>query len=144
MAIVVKRIYEPAARGDGTRVLVDRLWPRGLSKDRAAVDSWLRAIAPSDALRKWFHGGSGDWTGFQKRYLKELARPEAATALGELYRLVSEHPRVTLLFSSKNEERNNATVLKDLLNGMRKPPTGTGPAPARAARDRQAKRMSRK
>lgn len=142
MAIVVKRIYEPATRRDGTRVLVDHLWPRGLTKDRAAVDSWLRAIAPSDALRKWFHGGDGDWSSFRRRYLKELARPQAAGALGELYRIVGERARVTLLYSSKNEEHNNATVLRDLLTGMRKPPTGTGPA--RAARDRQTKHMSRK
>lgn len=144
MAIVVKRIYEPPGRTDGKRVLVDRLWPRGLSKERAAVDSWLRDLAPSNALRKWFHAGSGEWPGFRKRYMKELARPEAAAALGELYRLAGERARVTLLFSSKNEEHNNAVVLKELLNGMRKPPTGTGPAAARAAQDRQAKRMPRK
>ncbi len=126
MKIVVKRVYKPAERGDGTRVLVDRLWPRGLSKDRAAVDTWLRDVAPSDALRKWFHQGDGDWTSFRKRYLKELALPEAAAPLGELYRLAEKSPRVTLLFSSKDTERNNAVVLRDLLNGMRKPPTGTG------------------
>lgn len=143
MTIVTKRIYDPPAPTDGTRVLVDRLWPRGLSKERAAVDSWLRDLAPSDALRKWFHGGSGTWSDFRKRYLKELARHEVAEALAELYRLADERDRITLLFSSKNEEHNNAIVLKDLLNGMRKPPTGTGQA-AKAARSRQAKRSPRK
>jgi uncharacterized protein YeaO (DUF488 family) len=142
MAIAVKRVYLPPARADGTRILVDRLWPRGLSKARAAVDSWLRDLAPSNPLRKWLHGG-GDWRDFRKRYLKELAGPEAAAALAELYRVAGERSRVTLLFSSKNEEQNNAVVLKDLLNGMRKPPTGTGPA-ARGSRVRQAKRMPRK
>jgi uncharacterized protein YeaO (DUF488 family) len=139
----VKRVYEEPARTDGTRVLVDRLWPRGLSKARAAVDKWLRDLAPSDALRKWFHARPDGWTIFRKRYLKELARPESAEALGELYRLANQRKRLTLLFASRNEERNNATVLKDLLEGMRKPPTGTGPGGVRAVRDRQSKRMPR-
>ncbi len=139
----VKRVYEEPARADGTRVLVDRLWPRGLSKARAAVDKWLRDLAPSDALRKWFHARPDGWTIFRKRYLKELARPESAEALGELYRLANRRKRLTLLFASRNEERNNATVLKDLLEGMRKPPTGTGPGGVRAVRDRQSKRMPR-
>jgi uncharacterized protein YeaO (DUF488 family) len=136
-------VYEEPARTDGTRVLVDRLWPRGLSKARAAVDKWLRDLAPSDALRKWFHARPDGWTIFRKRYLKELARPESAEALGELYRLANQRKRLTLLFASRNEERNNATVLKDLLEGMRKPPTGTGPGGVRAVRDRQSKRMPR-
>lgn len=143
MTVVAKRIYEPADPADGIRVLVDRLWPRGLSKDRAAIDSWLRDLAPSDALRKWFHAGSATWPDFRKRYLKELARPEVADALSELYRLTQQKDRVTLLFSSKNEDQNNATVLKDLLNGMRKPPTRAGQA-IRTGRSRQAKQMPRK
>jgi uncharacterized protein YeaO (DUF488 family) len=144
MAIVVKRIYEPASGADGTRILVDRLWPRGLTKERAAVDHWLRDLAPSGALRKWFHTGGRSWTDFRKRYLKELTNPEAAGALAELYQLAADQERITLLFSSKDEEQNNAVVLKDLLSGMRKPPTGTGPAAARAARSRQAKRVPRR
>jgi uncharacterized protein YeaO (DUF488 family) len=139
----VKRVYEEPARTDGTRVLVDRLWPRGLSKARAAVDKWLRDLAPSDALRKWFHARPDAWTMFRKRYLKELARPESAEALSELYRLANQRKKLTLLFAPRNEEQNNATVLKDLLEGMRKPPTGTGPGGVRAVRDRQAKKMPR-
>jgi uncharacterized protein YeaO (DUF488 family) len=142
MAIVMKRIYEPPSSTDGVRVLVDRLWPRGVSKERAAVDSWLRELAPSDALRKWYHN-RGTWPDFRKRYLKELTLPGAAEALSELYHLADRHDRVTLLFGSKNEEQNNATVLKELLGGMRKPPTGTGHA-VKAARVRQAKRIPRK
>jgi uncharacterized protein YeaO (DUF488 family) len=138
----VKRVYEEPARGDGTRVLVDRLWPRGLSKARAAVDKWLRDLAPSDALRRWYHARPESWVVFRKRYLKELAHPEFAEALNELYRLANQRKKLTLLFASRDEERNNAVVLKDLLEGMRKPPTGTGPGGARAVRDRQAKRMS--
>ena len=136
-------MYEEPARSDGTRVLVDRLWPRGLSKARAAVDKWLRDLAPSDALRKWFHARPDAWPMFRKRYLKELARPESAEALGELYRLANQRKKLTLLFASRNEDHNNATVLKDLLEGMRKPPTGTGPGGVRAVRDRQSKKMPR-
>lgn len=144
MPVAVKRVYEKAARADGTRVLVDRLWPRGLTKARAAVDAWLRDLAPSDALRHWFHARPEAWGAFRKRYMKELARPEAATALDELYRLADQRKRLTLLFASKNEERNNAVVLKDLLEGMRKPPTGTGPGAIGVVRERQAKSRPRR
>jgi len=139
--VAVKRVYEEPAPADGTRVLVDRLWPRGLSKERAAVDRWLRDLAPSDALRKWFHARPEGWPTFRRRYFKELARPESTQALDELYRLANGQKQLTLLFASKNAERNNAVVLRDLLEGMRKPPTGTGPGGVRAVRDRQAKRM---
>src|ERR1700690_951483 len=141
--VTVKRVYEEPAGSDGTRVLVDRLWPRGLSKDRAAVDQWLRDLAPSDALRKWFHARPEAWLVFRKRYLKELAMAESAHALDELYRLAHRKKKLTLLFASKNEQHNNAIVLKDLLEGMRKPPTGTGPAGARAARNRQVRKTPR-
>jgi uncharacterized protein YeaO (DUF488 family) len=105
------------------------------------VDQWLRDLAPSDYLRKWFHARPEAWSLFRKRYFKELARPESARALDELYRLANGRKKLTLLFASKNEARNNAVVLKDLLEGMRKPPTGSGPGGVRAVRDRQAKRM---
>jgi uncharacterized protein YeaO (DUF488 family) len=143
MPVVVKRVYEKPARADGARVLVDRLWPRGLTKAGAALDEWLRDLSPSDLLRKWFHARPMEWATFRKRYLKELSKPEAHDALEKLYRLAHRRKRLTLLFASKNEEHNNATVLQDLLNGMRKPPTGTGPAGARAARSRQAKQIPR-
>src|SRR5712692_577424 len=141
--IAVKRIYAKAVRADGTRVLVDRLWPRGLSKHRAAIDAWLRDLAPSDGLRQWFHARPAGWAAFRKSYLKELTRPEAAEALDKLYRLAGQRKRLTLLFASKDERHNNAVVLKDLLEGMRKPPTGTGPGAVRAMRKRQAKHMPR-
>ena len=139
--VIVKRVYEKPARGDGYRVLVDRLWPRGLSKGQAALDAWLRDLAPSDELRHWFHARPETWLTFRKRYLKELAAPEAAEALDELYRLARRKKNLTLLFASRNEHHNNAVVLKELLDGMRKPPTGTGPV--RSLRGRQAKRMQR-
>ncbi len=139
--VIVKRVYEKPARGDGYRVLVDRLWPRGLSKGQAALDAWLRDLAPSDELRHWFHARPEAWLTFRKRYLKELAAPEAAEALDELYRLARRKKNLTLLFASRNEHHNNAVVLKELLDGMRKPPTGTGPV--RSLRGRQAKRVQR-
>ncbi len=143
MPISVKRVYEKPSRSDGSRVLVDRLWPRGVSKARAALDAWLRDLAPSDGLRQWFHERPGAWVTFRKRYLKELAGHEATGALDQLYRLAQRRKRLTLLFASKNEQHNNAVVLRDLLEGMRKPPTGTGPGAARAFRERQAQRVPR-
>jgi uncharacterized protein YeaO (DUF488 family) len=142
--VTIKRVYDAPAGADGTRILVDRLWPRGLTKDRAKVDAWLRDLAPSDALRKWYHSRPDEWTTFRRRYLKELSSPKAAVALEQLYGFAHGRKPLTLLFASRNQDRNNATVIQDLLNGMRKPPTGTGPAGARAARDRQAKRMPRR
>jgi uncharacterized protein YeaO (DUF488 family) len=138
MPVAVKRVYEAVAPSDGARVLVDRLWPRGLRKSDVAAVEWLRGLAPSDELRKWFHAQPENWQLFRKRYLKELARPEAEKDLLTLYRLAHKRKRLTLLFASKNEANNNATVLKDLLDGMRKPPTGTGPAALRSVRTRDA------
>jgi uncharacterized protein YeaO (DUF488 family) len=138
MAVAVKRVYEAVAPSDGARILVDRLWPRGLRKSEVAADAWLRDLAPSHALRQWFHAQPENWQLFRKRYLKELARPEAEKDLLTLYRLAHKRKRLTLLFASKNEANNNATVLKDLLDGMRKPPTGTGPAALRSAGTRDA------
>jgi len=142
MPVAVKRVYEKPARNDGMRVLVDRLWPRGLTKEAAVVDRWLKDLAPSDELRQWFHAQPNGWVAFRKRYLKELARPEAAEALDELYQLANRRERLTLLFGSRNEEQNNATVLRDLIEGMRKPPTGTGPA--RTARQKKVRQMPRR
>jgi uncharacterized protein YeaO (DUF488 family) len=143
MAVTVKRVYEKPQRKDGSRVLVDRLWPRGLKKEAAELHAWLRDLAPSNELRKWFHARPAAWITFRKRYLKELARIEAAADLDALYHLADRRKNLTLLFASKNEDHNNAVVLRDLLDGMRKPPTGTGPGGVRAVRDRQAKRMPR-
>jgi len=138
MTVAIKRVYEPASRTDGTRVLVDRLWPRGLTKVKAAVDEWLRELAPSDELRRWYHARPDHWQDFRKKYLKELSQPEAEDSLLQLYQLARKRKRVTLLFGSKNENSNNAVVLKELLDGMRKPPTGTGPGAVRGMRRREA------
>jgi uncharacterized protein YeaO (DUF488 family) len=138
MPVAVKRVYESVSRSDGARVLVDRLWPRGLRKTEAAVDEWFRNLAPSDELRKWTHAQPGRWLLFRKRYLKELARPEAEKDLQKLYTLAHKRKRLTLLYASKNLQHNNAVVLKDLLEGMRKPPNGTGPGALRAMGAREA------
>ncbi len=102
------------------------------------MQEWLRDLAPSNELRKWFHAQPDQWLAFRKRYLKELANPEAEKDLQKLYKLAHKRKRVTLLYASKNEKRNNAVVLKDLLDGMRKPPTGTGPGALRSMRTREA------
>lgn len=141
MTVAVKRVYEAPASRDGARVLVDRFWPRGLSKANAQIDHWLKDLAPSDELRQWFHAHPDGFETFRKQYLKELKRPEAETAVEELYRLAKK--RLTLLFAYKDEEHNNAVVLKDLLDGRRKPPSGTGPAAIGAGRVRRAARRAR-
>jgi uncharacterized protein YeaO (DUF488 family) len=112
----VKRVYEPVAPDDGTRVLVDRLWPRGLAKAEAAVDRWLKEIAPSNELRHWYNHEPSRWPEFQRRYAQEL-RGQAAL-LEELRDLARKGP-VTLLFGSREERRNNAVALRELLT---KPP----------------------
>jgi uncharacterized protein YeaO (DUF488 family) len=138
MTVVLKRVYESASRADGTRVLVDRLWPRGVAKASAAIDEWLRDLAPSDELRRWYHARPEQWQNFRKRYLKELSQPVAHDSLLKLYSLVNKRKRLTLLFASKNETYNNAVVLKEILDGVRKPPTGTGPGAAYGIRKREA------
>jgi uncharacterized protein YeaO (DUF488 family) len=139
--IRTKRIYEKLHRADGTRVLVDRLWPPGVLREQVALHAWLRDLVPSDKLRKWFHEHPESWPVFRKEYCKELRQPEAATSLSELYRLASQRKRLTLLFASKDERHNHAIVLRDLLEGIRKPPTGTGPAGSRFMSKPQAKRL---
>src|SRR5271157_6116469 len=116
MIVAVKRIYESVSRSDGTRVLVDRLWPRGLRKAEIALHEWLREIAPSNELRKWYHARPDQWRVFRKRYLKELTHPAAEKALQKLYVLARKRKRLTLLFASKNEKYNNAVALKELLD----------------------------
>ena len=142
MPVSLKRVYEKPTAGDGRRVLVDRLWPRGLRKQEAAIDAWLRDLAPSDALRTWYHARPECWVTFRKRYLAELGTEKASGALEELYRIVAGNKRVTLLYASRHEDRNNATVLKELLEGMRKPPSASGPQ--RAAAGRVRARISRR
>jgi len=124
MLVAVKRVYEAPAASDGLRVLVDRLWPRGLTKQQAAVKHWLRDLAPSTELRQWYH--ANPWRLFRKRYLKELVSPKGSAAVEKLYGLAASGKKLTLLYASHNEERNNAMVLKELLEGSPKPPSSVG------------------
>jgi uncharacterized protein YeaO (DUF488 family) len=112
--LALKRVYVPASPGDGRRVLVERLWPRGLRKVEARIDLWLKGIAPSHALRRWFHEApEARWPAFQARYREEL-RGTAAGPLAELRGFVQAGP-VTLLFAARDEVRNSAVVLRAIL-----------------------------
>ncbi|WP_031227023.1 DUF488 domain-containing protein [Streptomyces roseochromogenus] len=113
MTVRVRRIYEPPEPDDGRRVLVDRLWPRGLAKDEAQVDEWPKGLTPSTELRKWYHGG-GAYEEFRRRYEAELDGPEAAELLDGL-RKSARKGRVTLLTASKTPEESHAQVLAELL-----------------------------
>ena len=110
--IKIKRIYEASSKEDGFRVLVDRLWPRGVSKEKVKIDLWLKDIAPSDALRKWFGHKEERWQEFKKKYLKELEGKKQI--IGQL-KTIQKKGAITLLFAAKDAERNNAAVLKDIL-----------------------------
>lgn len=110
----LKRAYEPAVPADGKRILVDRLWPRGVSKEHAALDEWMKEIAPSDALREWFGHEPERWPEFQRRYKAELH--EHAAEVEQLRALAKAHT-VTLVYAAHDEERNNAVVLRDVLLG---------------------------
>ncbi|MGB2633100.1 MAG: DUF488 domain-containing protein [Candidatus Acidiferrum sp.] len=111
--IRTKRVYEKPAKDDGFRVLVDRLWPRGLTKEKAHVDLWMKEIGPSDELRKWFHHEEGSWSEFEKKYKSELTKKKEL--LGELRKLQRGHGTVTLLYGSKDEKQNQAVVLAAML-----------------------------
>lgn len=107
--IRIKRVYDPPSDEDGTRILVDRLWPRGLKRDKAKIDLWLKDAAPSAELRRWFAHDPSKWPGFQERYQVELA---GSAAIDELLTLIRNRKRVTLLFGAKDTACNNAVVLE--------------------------------
>jgi len=130
--IQIKRSYEPAARGDGRRILVERLWPRGMKKDSLAADAWMKEVAPSTELRKWFAHRVERWEEFQRRYREELdATPAAWAPLTD----DGEGRNLTLLYSAKDSLHNSALVLRDFLNERTAPsarrPRTTRPAPRR-------------
>jgi uncharacterized protein YeaO (DUF488 family) len=113
MKVKIKRVYAQPDKEDGTRILVDRLWPRGLTKEKAAVDLWLKEIAPSTELRKWFGHDPEKWTEFKKRYRAELAKNDEQIAT------LKEHLKkgpVTLVYGAKDEEHNEALVLQEYVN----------------------------
>lgn len=108
----IKRAYAPVEETDGYRILVDRLWPRGISKEKAQIDLWLKSVAPSNELRKWFGHDPERFAEFSERYRAELT---ASGVLDELRAVLKEHPTATLLFAAHDEEHNNAVVLQHLL-----------------------------
>ena len=111
--IRVARVYQTPGKNDGWRVLVDRLWPRGLKKEAARVDEWMKEIAPSNELRQWFGHKPERWPEFQKRYRAELARKKEL--IDKLRQLEKKHAMVTLLFGARDEKHNQAVVLRDVL-----------------------------
>ena len=112
MKVRIKRAYLPAESSDGTRILIGRLWPRGLSKEKAKIDLWLKEIAPSTELRKWFGHDPEKWTEFKKSYKAELRKNKQA--VGELKRALKDGP-ATLIYSARDEEHNDAVVLREFL-----------------------------
>jgi uncharacterized protein YeaO (DUF488 family) len=127
--IRIKRTYDPPSPRDGWRVLVERLWPRGMKKDTLAADAWLKEAAPSTALRKWFNHRVDRWDDFQRRYRAELAEnPDSWRPI----LAISQRRPVTLLYSAHDDEHNSALVLREYLMKQRKPRTS-----ARGAADRR-------
>jgi uncharacterized protein YeaO (DUF488 family) len=114
--IRLKRVYEAPSRQDGFRILVDRLWPRGLTKERAAVTLWLKEVAPSAELRKWFGHDPAKWRQFERRYRRELRERKQAL---ELLKQKSRRNTVTLVYAARDEEHNEAVVLKRMLEGRK-------------------------
>lgn len=116
--IKLKRIYEEAEPTDGFRVLVDRIWPRGIKKTEAQLDEWLKEIAPTTALRKWFNHESGKYPMFREKYLAELKTSPAKEAVTILQDDIQKYPTVTLLYGAKNQTENQAIVLKEYLESL--------------------------
>lgn len=110
--IKIKRVYEEYDVTDGTRVLVDRLWPRGVRRASAKIDIWMREVAPSTELRKWFSHDPAKWSEFQKKYLKELSE---GAAFGKLLEMTKTNSVLTLIYAAKDEQHNDAVVIKGLL-----------------------------
>ena len=110
----IKRVYEEASKEDGYRVLVDRLWPRGMKREQAKIDVWMKDVAPSDALRNTFHHDVMKWPDFEKKYRAELKKKEES--LAQLKKLEKEHGTVTLLFGARDPEHNQAVLIAEALN----------------------------
>jgi uncharacterized protein YeaO (DUF488 family) len=115
--IRTKRVYSRPSAGDGTRILVDRVWPRGVSKERAHIGAWRKELAPSTQLRKWFGHDPAKWIEFRKRYRKELAQAARIDALNELTAL-ARRKTVTLVYGAADEEHNQAVALKEMLDDL--------------------------
>lgn len=113
--IKIKRAYEAAADDDGYRVLVDRIWPRGITKEKAAINEWVKEVAPSSELRKWFNHDPEKYTEFSDRYLRELVDDKHRAAFERLEQIIRENDSVTLIYGAKDKDYNQAIVLKERL-----------------------------
>lgn len=117
MPVNMKRIYEEKSKDDGVRILVDRVWPRGMSKEDAKVDHWMKEVGPSSDLRKWFNHDPDKFEDFKKKYKEELSDGDQQEALNEIKEITKKHQKnITLLFASKEEKYNQASVLKEILD----------------------------
>ena len=113
----IKRVYDKRESNDGRRILVDRLWPRGLTRERASIDAWAKDLAPSDELRRWFGHDASRWLEFKQRYIQELSSPEQGRLLDEIAREAVKS-NVTLVFGAKDVKYNNARVLEELISKL--------------------------
>ena len=138
--LAVKRVYDPPSPEEGYRVLVDRLWPRGLTKEAAGLDLWAKELAPSPDLRKEFNHQPERFAAFTHHYLSELSRNPAVAA----FRAELKRPKVTLLFGAHDRLHNHALVLKDFLEGEARKPKSKKPAMKKSARAKPAKKMPRR
>lgn len=132
MKIAIKRAYERPNPRDGYRALVDRVWPRGLSKDQLKVKGWWRDLAPSAPLRKWFGHEPKRWTEFQRRYRAELRRPAARRRVRELLTAAGDHSVLTLVYSARDEQHNQAVVLREVLRAADRTRTARAASKGRA------------
>lgn len=128
----IKRAYEPSVRSDGHRVLVERLWPRGVRKDDAHLDGWLKEIAPSDALRRWYGHDPARFPEFRRRYEQELRSADAKEILDELVQRAAREP-VTLIYAAHDEEHNSAVVLAGVIERRLRAASSAGARSTRAA-----------
>jgi uncharacterized protein YeaO (DUF488 family) len=140
MAILLKRTREPALPEDGARVLVERRRPRGIGEEDLSLSTWLPVLAPSDPLRRWFAARPLQWPLFRRRYLAELGSDEASVGLSELHAIAESEDTLTLLSSTLQQERSHAAILRDLLEGVRKPPSTSGPVRAASSGRVRARR----
>jgi len=116
-AVQIKRIYDPIEDTDGVRILVDRLWPRGVKKETAHLDEWMKAVAPSVELRQWFHHGDASWEVFEARYILELKQN---AAVNDLLNIINKNKQVTLLYAARDAQHNHALVLLQFIKALLK------------------------
>ena len=130
MAILLKRAREAASAKDGARVLVDRSRPRGMTEESLKLHAWLPVLGPSDELRRWFYKRPLRWPIFRRKYLAELSNGDADDSLSQLHAIANHRQNVTLLTAARNMEHSHAAILRDLIEGVRKPPSTSGPTRA--------------